>query len=153
MMTTDEQLLEDIQARENIKKWLAALRSGKYRQGYGHLRKNDRFCCLGVACDIFQDHLDVRAYNYDTIPYLYKPRKKGNGAFSSVVLPENIKNMLKLHTNDGKVLNNLRLSNGDEVDSLADLNDSGHASFNQIADFIEENWNAIFTITKEPQKE
>jgi hypothetical protein len=32
--------------------WAAALRSGKYKQGKGWLRKDDRFCCLGVLCDI-----------------------------------------------------------------------------------------------------
>ena len=35
------------------KKWLAALRSGKYKQGRGALRsKNNEYCCLGVLCDI-----------------------------------------------------------------------------------------------------
>lgn len=34
-------------------KWLEALRSGKYEQGSGVLRDNaDRFCCLGVLCDL-----------------------------------------------------------------------------------------------------
>ncbi len=28
--------------------WLAALRSGEYRQGSGDLHKDGRFCCLGV---------------------------------------------------------------------------------------------------------
>ena len=30
-------------------KWVAALRSGKYKQGHGRLRDGDTFCCLGVA--------------------------------------------------------------------------------------------------------
>lgn len=33
-------------------KWLEALRSGNYKQGRRCLRKDDRFCCLGVLCDI-----------------------------------------------------------------------------------------------------
>lgn len=33
-------------------KWVAALRSGKYKQGRGRLRSGDEFCCLGVLCDI-----------------------------------------------------------------------------------------------------
>ncbi len=28
--------------------WMAALRSGTYRQGYGFLHKDDHYCCLGV---------------------------------------------------------------------------------------------------------
>lgn len=35
------------------KKWLGALRSGKYKQGEGQLRRRDNtFCCLGVLCHI-----------------------------------------------------------------------------------------------------
>lgn len=33
-------------------KWIRALRSGKYQQGSSALREGDRFCCLGVLCDI-----------------------------------------------------------------------------------------------------
>lgn len=34
--------------------WVAALRSGNYTQGHSSLRdKDDAFCCLGVACDLF----------------------------------------------------------------------------------------------------
>ena len=33
-------------------KWLEALRSGKYEQAKGCLRKDDRYCCLGVLCDV-----------------------------------------------------------------------------------------------------
>lgn len=38
---------------EDIKQeWLAALRSGEYRQAHEQLRNGDRFCCLGVLCDL-----------------------------------------------------------------------------------------------------
>lgn len=33
-------------------RWVAALRSGKYEQAYGALRRNVGFCCLGVLCDV-----------------------------------------------------------------------------------------------------
>jgi hypothetical protein len=36
----------------NIKSWIEALRSGKYKQGEGWLKSNDRFCCLGVCSSI-----------------------------------------------------------------------------------------------------
>lgn len=35
-------------------KWVEALRSGKYVQGQCGLRVNERFCCLGVLCDIIE---------------------------------------------------------------------------------------------------
>jgi hypothetical protein len=34
------------------KKWVAALRSGEYKQGIGYLKRNDRYCCLGVAREV-----------------------------------------------------------------------------------------------------
>ena len=33
-------------------KWLAALRSGKYEQGFGALKTPSGHCCLGVLCDV-----------------------------------------------------------------------------------------------------
>ena len=42
-------------------RWIAALRSGKYTQGQGHLRQKDdslgsktglSYCCLGVLCEV-----------------------------------------------------------------------------------------------------
>jgi hypothetical protein len=43
------------------KKWVKALRSGKYEQGRGNLKNSDgQFCCLGVLCDLYQqEHKDV----------------------------------------------------------------------------------------------
>ncbi len=44
--------------KENVRKVIAALRSGKYEQGRNQLRtvigsvSSDKFCCLGVACDV-----------------------------------------------------------------------------------------------------
>lgn len=33
-------------------KWIAALRSGKFKQGRGQLRKGNEYCCLGVLCKV-----------------------------------------------------------------------------------------------------
>lgn len=36
------------------KKWIEALLSGEYEQGQNILRtSNDKFCCLGVLCDLY----------------------------------------------------------------------------------------------------
>lgn len=42
----------DLQAQKRVRKWIRALRSGKYAQGTSYLRRADKFCCLGVACDL-----------------------------------------------------------------------------------------------------
>ena len=36
-------------------KWVAALRSGQYKQGLGKLESNGRYCCLGVLCEISKE--------------------------------------------------------------------------------------------------
>lgn len=34
-------------------KWVAALESGEYEQGKGKLKRDNKFCCLGVLTDIY----------------------------------------------------------------------------------------------------
>ncbi len=41
---------------ENIKLWIAALRSGEYQQGTGFLNPEGKYCCLGVACEVAEKH-------------------------------------------------------------------------------------------------
>lgn len=36
----------------NMRLWVKALRSGDFEQGIGVLRKGDKYCCLGVACEV-----------------------------------------------------------------------------------------------------
>lgn len=55
-----------------LNQWIAALRSGKYKQGRGYLRKGDYYCCLGVFCDVIglksryaPDREFDRVYEYD----------------------------------------------------------------------------------------
>ncbi len=35
------------------KRWIAAIRSGEYEQGRGRLKRGDKFCCLGILCDLY----------------------------------------------------------------------------------------------------
>lgn len=51
--------------REAIAEWVAALESGQYEQGEGWLKVIDdkgsaKYCCLGVACEIFSERLDLK---------------------------------------------------------------------------------------------
>lgn len=98
-------------------KWIAALRSGNFKQGRSFLRdEQDNCCCLGVLLDIcgakwsFVDKplYDVKAYKSDLSDH----------------------RMPSLEFDASVGLRNA----GD----LAVLNDSGK-SFEQIADWIEEN--------------
>jgi hypothetical protein len=56
---------------EHLQWWIEALRSDYYKQGQRRLklhygRNDDRYCCLGVACDIFgsMEHGFWDEYNY-----------------------------------------------------------------------------------------
>jgi hypothetical protein len=103
-------------------KWVAALRSGEYKQGRGNLRdKDNAFCCLGVLCDIldntkWQDSYDEKLYSYgNDIETAGIPPQAGNFPFEAL----------------GKFTNK-----AGEIINLSLLNDSG-SSFEEIADIIE----------------
>ena len=60
--------------------WVAALRSGDYEQGIGQLRNENKFCCLGVLCDLHaQTHPKIAAKETNPNEYLgdtgYLPHK------------------------------------------------------------------------------
>ena len=105
-------------------KWVAALRSGKYTQATGALRKaGDSFCCLGVLCDIIDPtKWDARP----GIEWYYDGRRE--------LLPESIVEKASLRTDDGYC------DTGPEWgETLATLNDEG-ATFSELAELIEQNW-------------
>ena len=113
-------------------KWLAALRSGKYKQGTDKLRtKESKFCCLGVLCDVYRKETKLGKWGKDILGnFDFKNTKKGNREYrSSGVLPLSVMEWAEL-TQDNPVINNTQ--------SLAGLNDRGD-SFEKIADIIEKN--------------
>jgi hypothetical protein len=105
--------------KKDIKtKWLEALRSGKYQQGRGVLRRlNDTYCCLGVLCDILG-------------PTKWKP--KFDGTTETVMGWNGEVTLLSVCE-----LAEIELSSGNMFD-LVNLNDAGK-SFVEIANYIEEN--------------
>ena len=107
------------QAREI---WIQALRSGKYKQGRLVLHNvlNDSYCCLGVACALFAEQLNLTTTHTEfSISY--------NDYLS--LAPDDVVELLQLVDRSG--------SNKKNSNSLAALNDSGKYSFDQIADELE----------------
>lgn len=100
--------------KEFKEKWIAALRSGEYKQGKGCLDDSDgRYCCLGVACKIaYAKTLDMHEDGY-SVPMEWIPEDE-----------ENVPMILRGHR--------------DLPSTLADLNDS-RRPFSEIADWIEQN--------------
>lgn len=110
---------------EHVKKWVAALRSGKYEQTREVLHDNQGFCCLGVICDVLSPNSwgdpdwDNRAYEFRTNEF---------GCEDDGVIdypPPGMLEMLGIHDDFGNM--------------LVRLNDEEHYNFSQIADVIERN--------------
>jgi len=55
-----------------MKKWVAALESGEYKQGIGQLREGNTYCCLGVLCEIAKKEGVIKSYAHHS----YFPTKK-----------------------------------------------------------------------------
>ncbi len=100
--------------------WIEALRGGKYQQDRVYLRTNTGYCCLGVACDLY-DHESWRLRQSPWKNY-YVFEYGNNDVCYSSALPHQIREKL-----------NLTSSNHDE---LIIMNDRGD-TFEQIASYIE----------------
>jgi hypothetical protein len=105
-------------AQQRVRAWAAALRSGVYRQARQFLRTAGGFCCLGVACHVYEPGR-WRLFGGDWW-YL--------GAIGE--LPHEVVEAYQLRTADG------RYGPCPETDSLSAMNDHG-ASFGELADLIE----------------
>lgn len=51
--------------KRNRKKWIQALRSGKFKQGMNYLEKNGKHCCLGVACRVIQPKGSIDRFKWE----------------------------------------------------------------------------------------
>lgn len=102
--------------------WIEALRSGKYKQGYGYLKQesgdnieeNARFCCLGVLCSITDPlHLSKNTES----------------------LSQDIMNIAGVENYLGYI---------PSIDnSLVKFNDADKLTFPEIADIIEKHWEKL----------
>lgn len=116
---------------ENARKWVAALRSGEFKQGRGSLRVDDAYCCLGVACEVYRR--DVGG-SWDEFVFRCAGSRYGFCAH----LPSVVAEWLGLCDVAGDYR-----TGADVYRSLIDDNDSG-ASFEQIADLIESGPEGLF---------
>jgi len=114
-----------------MKKWVAGLRSGKYKQGRGALNRSGNLCCLGVLCEVLKAPKKTED-RYTT----YNDADDGHYARRGI-LPESIMNKSGIKSCDGEV----SLPSG--TVSLTVLNDERSRSFKQIAAFIERNWKKL----------
>lgn len=127
--------------KELVKKWVEALRSGKYKQGRSALRNRDNeFCCLGVLCDISKQDLGIDWKLDDEIYYM----EELGGVLPDKVweyLGKGVTNYkVEISTTNSKIPSSL-FGEGVLLKNyvyLVTLNDCYGVSFERIADIIEE---------------
>lgn len=131
--------------KEVAKKWIKALRSGKYKQGKGYLKKfNDkgepRHCCLGVLCELYND--TMKKNHKKTLETRRITKYDSLDGDQEVVIFNGFDTLLPIKVRrwadikDGLGLFNFNAET--ETECLADLNDRGK-KFKTIADIIEKN--------------
>lgn len=122
---------------KDFKKWMRALRSGKYDQGRGLLQDaHGGFCCLGVACEILISKEDIdrdmdRNYTGD--------KQRMTGAIPAD--QEKAPNWLKFIDDDfqtrQELVTPLEMMEKDDLVAIPTMNDSMEMDFNSIADVLE----------------
>lgn len=111
------------------KEWVKALRSGDYAQGRGALRDvADKFCCLGVLCDLAVEAGIIDAPIVEGGLYVYDRELAG--------VPAKVQEWSGVRTGVGHITDGT-------VPSLAVSNDRG-ASFSEIANLIESEPSGLF---------
>ena len=128
---------------ETVKhKWLDALRSGDYEQSRYALRRAngpDRFCCLGVLCDLYQDTTGKGEWQESSIEDSDCYRFTTPNGRSKSVLPEDVREWAGLDRSRGGFLHPNDFPDDKPTrHSLSSLNDADY-SFGEIADLIEQN--------------
>lgn len=104
--------MNNILNQKQIKKWVKALRSGKYKQTLYALNNYSGYCCLGVACKVLQTkhRLNNDGYLAGALPYHQNFYQLSNLAFDLDIKADLF---------------------------LTEMNDSQDYSFDEIADCLE----------------
>lgn len=125
--------------KKDLRAWVRALRSGKYKKTTNRLCRDKgdeytydmRFCCLGVACDLFLDgYWDRGSGSGASVRFV----KSGQSHYAGTadMPPEPLRSALNEALGD----DGSDPSSTSPCARLASLNDHGR-SFNYIADRIE----------------
>lgn len=134
--------------RENIRKWVDALRSGNYTQTNGALHDTGGYCCLGVACDV--------AYREGAIAVLPWDREGEDN--NNSLLSHDVRDWLGVESTDPILFENAHVTWNEDCtrttlaacdcdDSWAHddipasgANDDYNKTFDEIADLVEERY-------------
>jgi hypothetical protein len=122
--------------KENIAKiWVDALRSGEYKQGGDYLCRNDRYCCLGVLCDLYEQQVKPVGFKKvrgsDDVATIYY-------GHCHETLPVDVMEWADMNSPVGAYIE----SYSDDAYSLSELNDGGH-TFKELAKIIESEYEQL----------
>lgn len=111
-------------------RWIAALKSGEYVQGFNHLKNNDgSFCCLGVLCELARQDGVVAINESGDVPHYFDPENEQDN--STTALPGIVMKWADLARSIG---DEIRVNVADYA-YLTTMNDKGK-TFEQIAEVI-----------------
>ena len=146
--------------KEIADKWIAALRSGEYKQVQAYLHTQAGYCCLGVLCDVISKEFDLgRSWipsgnndyfifktevdeNYQMLPHSVS-RVAGMNNPISRITGDMLRELFPGKSVPAPQYSQYPDSLGKPVYSLAALNDSGLYSFEDIAKIIETYWEQL----------
>ena len=122
---------------EIAKRWVAALRSGEYKQGKGWLRRvssegASEYCCLGVLCDI------SKIQRWETSDSVFSYGEERPGIVATNMLPKKVVSYAGMNSYDGE-----REGFERELWNLNDGIGGRRYSFQEIADIIEKEWESL----------
>lgn len=112
--------------KERVGKLIEALKSKKYKQGDGQLRQGNKFCCLGVACDIYHNDTGKGEWITDDDNYFFFLAQDSS-------LPETVRKYFGFKSSDPELLQ----LNGVRAYPASVINDEFKFSFKGIADAFE----------------
>ena len=116
------------------RRWVAALRSGDYKQGVGRLRAHRgddgvKYCCLGVLTDLWVQDAGQH-WTEEGVP------SSQSGVYGGVWLSPEVQAWSGMSNESGR-LSRCVYTAGRAAESLAEANDSTTFDFSAIADIIE----------------
>ena len=136
--------------------WIEALRSGKYAQcREGALKVHPegadcQHCCLGVLCELAIEagvQIESRIHGVTHFMFIdaereFVPNDVQVGRYSMAYLPERVVLWAGMASRDGG-FDNRTLVGGGEFYSLVEANDNKLVDFNDIASYIEANYDQL----------
>lgn len=124
--------------KERVRLLVDALRSGEFDQGFGSLKMDGKYCCLGVACEVAMRNGVV----VEVSPHMANPRKTRFDGMSDF-MPRRVWEWYGFEEGNPAISRNPE-HHGCGIKDCADLtlassaNDDLKWNFSQIADAFEE---------------